>query len=503
MKNILALIINLKMSPSHLIAAFAAGLAFAGCAVSDQPKIANIGQLNGLKDYIAQKRAADTGNYDIIAERPRQTIIEYRTFNEPTNTADARDIMEVLDDAKEYCMAIGGNGIYGDQSIRALQDLPTAFSIDYVGYRNEMNRQGLGHYGGFYKCASIKDGFEIEYMKDNAELRQDHMIGGGYMRTYSRYYLLNHDKAQSFGFKTWMKSDKFVKYAARHKNPADYFGIDSAAQVSWKYERATGAQKFCTIHGGQLYIANALTKFGKMSIDDYLFTRLDQIKDKSTINIFMDKDYFWCENPSDKSQEFTLEHIGQNVYYKDGADFEYLKSKGVSLQTVAPEISPPRNLHVTNAGKSDVITKSEQKYEASVNLEKGLASYALYSKSDMFKSVGQNTYETSYNGMEPDGCEYASVAKRLLKGSDIHNFKQCKGGDVVYIGKTGVEELTDEAKDQLKTIGKRLEATCKLQNQATATLNGFTLKCIKNPSNNAIKTVMMKDGKMIAQMEKL
>lgn len=491
------------MNPSHLVAVFAAGLVFAGCAVSDQSRIVNIGQLNGLKDYIGQKRATDTGSYDIIAERPYQTIIEYRTFNEPTNTADARDIMEVLGDANEYCQAIGGNGIYGDRSIRALQDLPTAFSIDYVGYRNEMNRQGLGHYGGFYKCASIKDGFEIEHMKDNIELRQDHMIGGGYMRTYSRYYLLNHDKPQAFGLKTWMKSDKFIKYAAKHKKPADYFGIDSTARAPWKYERATGAQKLCTIRGGQLYIANALTKFGKMSVDDYLFTRLEQINGKSTINMFMDKDYFWCENPSDKSEEFTLEHIGQDVYYKDGVDLEYLKSKGVSIQTVASEISSPKNLYVTDISKSDVIAKSEQKHEVAVNLEKGLAAYTLASKSDMFKSVGQNTYETSYNGMEPDGCEYVSVTKRLLKSSDIHNFKQCKGGDVVYIGKTGVEELSDEAKDQLRMIGKRLEATCKLQNQATATLNEFTLKCFKNPSSNAIKTVVMKDGKMIARMEKL
>jgi len=477
----------------------AAMVLFSGCA-GTQPHIPITSDIQSFKDYILKKRANETGNYDIIAEKPHQTIIEYRTFNEQSNLADASDIMRVLDDAKEYCQAIGGNGIYGDQAINQLQGLPTSFNIDYVKYRNEMTRQGFGHYSGFYKCASAKDGFEIEYMKEDIELQQRDMIGGGALETYSRYYLTTHDKPQNTNSKLWFKSDNYKSFVAKNETAEKVFNIDNTAQISWTYEKATIAQKYCSYNGGNLYIANALSSYKKIDIEDYYFARLEQIKDKSSINIFMDIDYIWCENPNNKAQEFTLVHNGSTVDYKNGVNKEYLETKGVSFVKATMDTIPSKTSSQTKElSKETVIANYDAKKMSSLGIEPDLAMYTLTSKMDTYKSVGQIRYETSYNGTEPDGCEYASVTKRMMQSVDIQNFKQCRGGSITYIGKTGVEELTDEAKEQLKSVSKRLEASCKLQNQATAKINEFTFKCFKNPLNNNYKFVVLKDGKLITR----
>jgi len=482
-----------------LMSGIAATVLFSGCA-GTKPNIPITKDIQSFKDYIIKKRANETRDYDIIAEKPHQTIIEYRTFNEQSSLADARDIMEVLGDAKEYCQAIGGNGIYGDQVINELQELPTSFSMDYVQYRNDMTRQGFGHYSGFYKCASAKDSFEIEYMKKDIALRQNNMMGGGTLRTYSRYYLTTHDNIQNTNSKFWLQSKKYKDTVAKSNTPKELFNIDSTAQMPWGYERITGAQKYCSYNGGNLYIANALSSYKKMDIEDYYFARLEQIKDTSSINIFMDKDYVWCENSSNKAQEFTLVHNGSTIDFKQSVDKEYLETKGVSFAKATSDTIPLKtSTQSKELSKETVMTEYNQKKVAALGVEQELATYTLSTKTDTYKSIGQIQYETSYNGVEPDGCEYASVTKRMLQNAQIQNFKQCNGGQLSYVGRTGVEELTDEAKEQLQSVSKRLEASCKLQNQAMTKINEFTFKCFKNPFNSSYKFIIMKDGKLISK----
>ncbi|MBD3798080.1 MAG: hypothetical protein IE887_10215, partial [Campylobacterales bacterium] len=261
------------------------------------------------------------------------------------------------------------------------------------------------------------------------------------------------------------------------------------------------AQKYCSVNGGNLYIANGVTKFKKMSIDDYYFARLDQIKDKSSINIFMDKDYIWCENPNNKAKEFTLLHNGSTIDYKQGVAKEHLEAKGVSFAKATVDTIPLKTSTQTKElSKETLLSSYDQKKLSTLGVEQGLATYTLASKTDTYKSIGQIQYETSYNGIEPDGCEYASVTKRMMQNSQIQNFKQCNGGQISYVGRTGVEELTDEAKEQLQSVSKRLEASCKLQNQAVAKINEFTFKCFKNPLNDRYKFVTLKDGKLILKV---
>lgn len=486
-----------------LIGGAVATVLFSGC-VGTQPNIPITKDIKSFKDYIVKKRGntSDIYEYNIIAEKPYQTIIEYRTKNETEDIKDARDVMKVLGDAREYCRAIGGNGIYGDQSIKVLKSLPTAFSFDYIKYRKEMTRQGTGHYSGFYKCASAKDGFEIDYMRDNIEFQQQHMIGGGYMYTYSRYYHIIHDKPQKSGSKFWLVNDEFKDYANEYPTAKETYDVDETGQIDFKYERIGFAQKYCSVNGGVLYIANPLTKFKKMSIDDYYFARLEQIKDKRSINIFMDKDYFWCENPNDKSKEFTLIHNGgSTIDFKQGVAKGYLQAKGVSFAKATVDTIPLKTKSKPQeVTKDSVINRFNKKLASSINVEKALAAFTLASKKDTYKSIGQIQYETSYNGTEPDGCEYASVTKRMMQNSQIQNFKQCNGGQISYVGKTGVEELTDEVKEQLQSVSKILKSSCKLQNQAVAKINEFTFKCFKNPMNNSYKFVTLKDGKLILKV---
>lgn len=480
-----------------LIGSIAATVLFSGCA-GTQPPVTMTNDIQSFKDYIVKKRANETGKYDIIAEKPHQTIIEYRTFDEQSSLADARDVMNVLDDAKEYCQAIDGNGLYGDQAINELQDLPTSFSIDYVQYRNDMTRQGFGHYSGFYKCVAVKDGFEIEYMKKDVALRQNDMIGGGALKTYSRYYLTTHDNPQDTNSKFWFKSKDYKEYVSKNDTPKKVFNVDATAQMPWKYERVTGAQKYCSYNGGNLYIANAISSYKKMDIEDYYFARLEQIKDTSSINVFMDKDYIWCENSNNKAQEFTLVHNGTTVDFKQGIDKGYLEAKGVSFSKAASDTIPLKTSSQTKElSKETLMASYDQKKASALGVEQGLATYTLATKADTYKSIGQIQYETSYNGIEPDGCEYASVTKRMIQNAQIQNFKQCNGGQITYIGRTGVEELTDEAKEQLKSISTKLEASCKLQGQAAAKINEFTFKCFKNSLNNSYKFVVLKDGKLL------
>lgn len=161
--------------------AITATVIFSGCVALSSPQITKIDKINSFRDYVIQKRSNEVGNYDVVATTVNKTLLELRVFNEPTSTADATNILKVLDDAKSYCKAKSGNIIYGDSAIATIENLPTAFSFDYIGYKNDMQKQGRGKFDGFLKCTNSSDDFEIEYMVDNVDLRRDDMIGGGYM----------------------------------------------------------------------------------------------------------------------------------------------------------------------------------------------------------------------------------------------------------------------------------------------------------------------------------
>ena len=488
----------------NIIMTITAILMLSGC-MATQPHVKLDKSITSFKEYINQKRADDVSHYNIIAELPHQSIIEYRTTNEQTTMRSASDVMEILDDAKEYCQAIGGNGIYGDQAIRTINQLPTAFSFTYQGYKNDMRSQGFGKYSGFYRCASAKDGFEIEYMKNNIGLRQRHIIGGGYMQTYSRYYLITHNNIQKTGQKTWLHSSKYRSYA-EGKSPKEYFDVDENNQATWRYEVNTGAQKYCAYNGGELYISNAVTKNKLMLIDDYYYTRLEQIKNKSSINIFMTPEYLVCENIAKPQFAFMIEHPKQNTKYPqytltEGVDKEYLKAKGVVYEkTGADTLSSKPLPQVQEVSKSSVVSQAQKKDAALIKNESRLAAQTFSSKLDTSVAMGELKYATSYNGTLKDGCEYASVTKELYGQKYIENFKKCSNGDIEYIGQTSPNELTDEVKDQLTSVADTLIANCKLNNQASANINEFTLKCVKNPYGGTYKTLLLKDGMLLEKL---
>jgi hypothetical protein len=133
------------MKQIHFILIYlAASFMLGGCATTpSQPNPSSLQQTTSLKEYIALKRGGETINYNVIAEREHQSMIEYRTYDEAMNVADARDIMEVLDDAKGYCESIKGKSVYGDKAIQALNARPTLLSLDYVSYKSAMREQGL------------------------------------------------------------------------------------------------------------------------------------------------------------------------------------------------------------------------------------------------------------------------------------------------------------------------------------------------------------------------
>lgn len=244
---------------------------FSGCVASQSPQIANVDKINSFRDYVIQKRSNEVGNYDVVATTANKTLLELRVFNEPTSTADATDVLKVLDDVKTYCSAKGGYVIYGDDLIFAIENLPTAFSFDYIGYKNDMQKQGSRKFDGFLKCTNSNDDFEIEYMVDNVDLRRDDMIGGGYMQTYSRFFLINHQKSQSSNQKTWQNNSKYTSYE-KDKSIKEILSIENNI-TPWRYEKAMGAYKYCTFNGGEFFVKNQITKNEPMNIDEYLIQR--------------------------------------------------------------------------------------------------------------------------------------------------------------------------------------------------------------------------------------
>ena len=304
-----------------ILSCLATSFIFSGCATTPlQPNPSSFQQATSLKEYIALKRGGETINYNVIAEREHQSIIEYRTYDEAMNVADARDIIEVLDDAKGYCERIQGKSIYGDKAIQALNARPTLLSLDYVSYKSTIREQGLGKYEGFYQCLSPNDGFSILSMKDNVELQQRAILGNkrDLKETYSRFYLIQHNKVQSIGLKTWLKGSKYAQISSKYTSFEDLLDLEKNSSIfPWKYERITGAQKYCTYHGGELFVSNALTQFKPITMDEYLFMRLETMN-PTTINVFMNQETFTCKNKTTPAQSFTLIHTDKQLEYKKG-----------------------------------------------------------------------------------------------------------------------------------------------------------------------------------------
>ena len=259
------------MRPLSVLFTITITFIFSGCVASQSPQIENIYKINSFRDYVIQKRSNEVGNYDVVATTANKTLLELRVFNEPTSTADTTDILKVLDDAKTYCSAKGGHLIYGDGSISAIENLPTAFSFNYIGYKNDMQKQVKGKFDGFLKCTNSSDDFEIEYMVDNVDLRRDDMIGGGYMQTYSRFFLINHQKSQSSNQKTWQNNSKYTSYE-KDKSVKEILSIENNI-TPWRYEKAMGAYKYCTFNGGEFFVKNQITKNEPINIDEYLIQR--------------------------------------------------------------------------------------------------------------------------------------------------------------------------------------------------------------------------------------
>ena len=142
------------MRPLSVLFTITITFIFSGCVASQSPQIANIDKINSFRDYVIQKKSNEVGNYDVVATTANKTLLELRMFNELTSTANATDVLKVLDDVKTYCSAKGGYVIYGDGSIFAIENLPTAFSFDYIGYKNDMQKQGSRKFDGFLKCTN-------------------------------------------------------------------------------------------------------------------------------------------------------------------------------------------------------------------------------------------------------------------------------------------------------------------------------------------------------------
>ncbi|MCG3662678.1 hypothetical protein L5F37_04610 [Aliarcobacter butzleri] len=300
---------------------------FSGCVASQSPQITKIDKINSFRDYVIQKRSNKVGNYDVVATTLNKTLLELRVFNESTSTANATDVLKVLDDAKSYCKAKSGNIIYGDSAISTIEKLPTAFSFDYIGYKNDMQKQGRGKFDGFLKCTNSGDDFEIEYMVDNVDLRREHMIGSGYMQTYSRLFLINHQK-------TWENNSKYTSYE-KEKSIKEILSIENNT-TPWRYEKAMGAYKYCTFNGGEFFVKNQITKNEPMNIDEYLIQRANAMN-KSQIECqekrkqgqgcyimshytFTDNDIFYCKNQKHTELEFTLEHHYDSIFYKNSLE---------------------------------------------------------------------------------------------------------------------------------------------------------------------------------------
>lgn len=274
---------------------------FSGCVASQSPQITNIDKINTFGDYVIQKRSNEVGNYDVVATMANKTLLELRVFNEPTSTANATDVLKVLDDAKNYCSAKGGHLVYGDGSITAIENLQMAFSFDYIGYKNDMQKQGRGKFDGFLKCANSGDDFEIEYMVDNVDLRREHMIGSGYMQTYSRFFLINHQKSQSSNQKTLQNNSKYTSYE-KDKSIKEILSIENNT-TPWRYEKAMGAYKYCTFNGGEFFVKNQITKNEPMNIDEYLIQRANA----------MNKSQIECQEKR-KQGQVCLYHVSSHFH---------------------------------------------------------------------------------------------------------------------------------------------------------------------------------------------
>ena len=468
-----------------------------GCGVN-QPKIPNINQYknsDGYKSYLYDTIIKDNKYLvSIVAEKPKEYIVDYRTNDENVETRFSEDVYDILDNARTYCKNVGGNFIYGKQAKEILENFsPNPLNpFPYISTLNEIKKQerNQGLYEKFAKCeANNGEGFTINMLPNVSQagritFMKDTLI------SYSRYYIIKQDKPQKLGY--------VGSVIFKHKTPIEIFSVKSGKLETKRethrekkdYFSKMYLYKLCVSHNGTAYITNKFTSNGKMNVNDYIFARTKYFANKypdpnpsifRSYPIFADNnEYLWCESPN-KMYNLTLETKNEEVYLKQGVD-KKLKNMPFGTYKI------PNN---------DNKVKENHPSENIPSVVKGLAKYTLNTQSNIIKSVGQDNYQTSYNGIEPDGCYYASVIKsNPLSVKRIYNFKKCDNS-IKYIGLTGVEGLTDEAKTQFKQNMNNFENNCKIKNYARMEANEFVMKCLKNPSSNNYEFIIMKDGKLI------
>ena len=123
-----------------------------------------------------------------------------------------------------------------------------------------------------------------------------------------------------------MQKDKSIKEVLALENNT----------TPWKYEKASGAHKYCTLDGGMFLVKNQITKNKPMNIDEYLIQRANSMNESQLECLekrkqgkgcyimshytFTDNDMLFCKNTNNTDQEFTLEHQNDSLVYKNALE---------------------------------------------------------------------------------------------------------------------------------------------------------------------------------------
>lgn len=455
-------------------------------------------QVTSFKDYLVQKRPTPKGSYNIVAEQANKTIVETRDYNVMLAVGEDPDnITRVLDDVVGYCSLIGGTSIYGDKSIEDLgrfKHYTHLLNSDLKRHTARLDAQGKGQYSGYYKCSSPRDGFEIEHKRTNVGFSGQQSMTGGRV-DFSSYYLIKHDKKQELGYaKKWLQGNKLLNKYNNGKTIQEIVS-DEDGVTRYAYLLMKNANTNCTFNGGELFIANKLTSNAQMSMSDYLVSRTEQLVDKRD-SIFDSKEteYVWCSN-RDKSKEFSLVHKKGKLHFSQNDIGSFISSNAIKTD----DSSKIELLDIDTKSDTNQFTKASKAYST----EKILAQITLGHKQDSTKDTTHISYETSYNGVNSDNCSLASVVgtNKSTGKKTIHNYKECKAGDIEYIGETNPSDIDSETiQNNYKTASQSLIANCKAQGSSIASLNEDTAIAIctqgKNV-NSALKIVVIKDDKLL------
>lgn len=442
--------------------------------------------VHNLKDYIVQKKPETGGTYKILAEQTNKTVVSIRDYNQGGSQLgkDSATMMMFLSDTSGYCKMIGGTEVYGMQAISQLKKLSQS-PTDMVEIYKTLQK-GNKDYEGFYKCQSSKDGFEVNYMIADIGFEDRPMVGGGgRLMDFSRYYMITHDKVQPIGY-TNKQSYKQLEKSINNQT------MDQIVENStFRHTTIELSNSFCEHYDGQLYIANDLTDNKKMSFDDYIIAKSDNIRKDSSLpylvagsGIFdtIHPEYFWCETKN-KNKEFQLTHKDGKVSISKGDINDYIKANKINSSSVT--------------SLKDIDTQQVYVDEKLLSEEKALANMTFQSKQDMTKTTEMDRYSTSYNGENINGCSLVTVTKNEGK-RDIakHNYKKCGNDEAKYIGLSPSSDMF-----HLGTVNlNNLRQNCEAQGSAIAILDndGLVAKCTQNKNMKGVKMIILKDDKLLS-----